>query len=119
MRTRPADVAAPDAGSPASGLAWHTLSVEQVLGAEEVSAQGGLSSAEAAARAAKFGPNTLSEARAEPRWHAFVRQYYDPMQIVLLAAGVLSIFPLRQFGTGPLLILLLVAAPTIRLTAAE
>jgi Ca2+-transporting ATPase len=102
-------VAVPDAESPASGLAWHTLSVEQVLGAEEVSAQGGLSSAEAAARAAKFGPNALSEARAEPRWHAFVRQYYDPMQIVLLAAGVLSIFPLRQFGTGPLLILLTLA----------
>jgi P-type Ca2+ transporter type 2C len=109
VRTRLADVAVPGADSPASGLAWHTLSAEQVLGAEEVSAQTGLSSAEAAARAVKFGPNELSAVRAEPRWHAFVRQYYDPMQIVLLAAGVLSIFPLRQFGTGPLLILLTLA----------
>ena len=102
-------MAVPDAESPDSGLAWHTLSVEQVLGAEEVSVQSGLSTAEAAARAARFGPNELSAARAEPRWHAFVRQYYDPMQIVLLAAGILSIFPLRQFGTGPLLILLTLA----------
>ena len=109
MKTRLADAAVPDAGSPESGLAWHTLSVEQVLGAEEVSVQSGLSAAEAAARTARFGPNELSAARAEPRWHAFVRQYYDPMQIVLLAAGVLSIFPLRQFGTGPLLILLTLA----------
>jgi P-type Ca2+ transporter type 2C len=107
--TRLADVTAPGAESPASAPAWHTLSVEQVLGAEEVSAQGGLSTAEAAARVARFGPNELSAARAEPRWHAFVRQYYDPMQIVLLAAGVLSVFPLRQFGTGPLLILLTLA----------
>jgi Ca2+-transporting ATPase len=91
-------------------LAWHTLSVEQVLAAEGVAAQDGLSSAEAAARAAQFGPNKLAAAKAEPRWHAFIRQYQDdPMQIVLLAAGLLSIYPLRQLGVGPLLILLTVA----------
>ena len=41
-----------------------------------------------------------------PRWHAFVRQYRDPMQLVLLAAGIGSLYPLRQLGTGILLILL-------------
>ena len=41
-----------------------------------------------------------------PRWHAFVRQYRDPMQIVLLAAGIGSLYPLKQLGTGILLILL-------------
>ena len=90
----------------ASGLAWHTLSVERVLRAEGVYAQRGLSSAEAAARAGRFGPNKLAAGRAEPGWHAFIRQYSDAMQIVLLAAGVLSLFPLRQLGTGILLILL-------------
>ena len=109
MRTRLADEAAPGAVAPAPDLAWHTLAAEQVLEAEEVSAQNGLSSAEAQVRAGRVGPNRLSVARAEPRWHAFVRQYYDPMQIVLLAAGILSLFPLRQFGTGPLLILLTLA----------
>ena len=87
----------------ASGLAWHTLSVERVLRAEGVDAQRGLSSAEAAARACWFGPNKLAAGRAEPRWHAFIRQYSDPMQIVLLAALVAF---LRQLGTGILLILL-------------
>jgi P-type Ca2+ transporter type 2C len=109
VRTRLADEAAPGAVAPAPDLAWHTLAAEQVLEAEEVSVQSGLSSAEAQVRAGRVGPNRLSVARAEPRWHAFVRQYYDPMQIVLLAAGILSLFPLRQFGTGPLLILLTLA----------
>ncbi len=41
-----------------------------------------------------------------PRWHAFVRQYRDPMQLVLLAAGIGSLYPLKHLGTGLLLILL-------------
>lgn len=109
MQTRLTGVPVPGSESRASGLAWHTLGVEQVLRAEEVSAQSGLSSAEAAARAGRFGPNKLATARAEPRWHAFIRQYYDPMQIVLVAAGVLSLYPLKQLGTGPLLIVLTLA----------
>jgi Ca2+-transporting ATPase len=90
-------------------LAWHTLSAEEVLRAEEVDAQHGLSPAEAASRASRFGPNELAAGRPEPRWHAFIRQYSDPMQIVLLAAGVLSLYPLKQLGTGLLLILLTLA----------
>ena len=35
-----------------------------------------------------------------------MRQYRDPMQLVLLAAGVGSLYPLKQLGTGILLILL-------------
>ena len=106
MQARLTDAPGSELEPQASGLAWHTLSVERVLRAEEVDAQRGLSSAEAASRAGRFGPNTLAAGRAEPRWHAFIRQYSDPMQIVLLTAGVLSLFPLRQLGTGILLILL-------------
>jgi Ca2+-transporting ATPase len=87
-------------------LAWHTLSAEQVLRAEDVDGQRGLSSAEAVSRAQRFGPNELAAGPAEPRWHAFIRQYRDPMQMVLLAAGIGSIYPLKQPGTGILLILL-------------
>ena len=90
----------------ADGVAWHTLGADQVLHSEGVDGRCGLSSAEAAARAQRSGPNKLAAAKAEPRWHAFVRQYSDPMQIVLLAAGVGSLYPLKQLGTGVLLILL-------------
>jgi P-type Ca2+ transporter type 2C len=93
----------------ADEFAWHTLSVDEVLRAEDVSRQRGLSSAEAAARAAQVGHNKLPTARAEPRWHAFTRQYYDPMQIVLFSAGIVSLYPLKQLGTGLLLIALTLA----------
>ena len=88
------------------GLAWHTLSADQVLQSEGVDGQHGLSSAEAAARAGRFGPNTFAAGQSESRWHAFARQYADPMQLVLLAAGIGSLYPLKQLGTGLLLILL-------------
>jgi Ca2+-transporting ATPase len=92
---------------PAAGeLAWHTFGADQVLHSEGVDGQRGLSSAEAAARAERFGPNEFAADQAESRWHAFFRQYRDPMQIVLLAAGVGSLYPLKQLGTGILLILL-------------
>jgi Ca2+-transporting ATPase len=89
--------------------AWHTLSAEEVLRAKEADPRHGLSSAEAASRADRFGLNRLAACRAEPRWRAFVRQYSDPMQIVLLVAGLLSLYPLNQLGTGLLLILLTLA----------
>ena len=96
----------PRSGQPPAEVAWHTLGADQVLHSEEVDGQHGLSSAEAAARAQRFGPNKLAEGRAEPRWRAFVRQYRDPMQLVLLAAGIGSLYPLKQLGTGILLVLL-------------
>jgi magnesium-transporting ATPase (P-type) len=92
---------------PADGeLAWHTLGADQVLHSEAVDGQRGLSSAEAAVRAERFGPNEFAAGQAESRWHAFARQYRDPMQLVLLAAGIGSLYPLKQLGTGLLLILL-------------
>jgi P-type Ca2+ transporter type 2C len=90
----------------AGELEWHTLGADQVLQSEGVDGQRGLSSAEAAARAERFGPNTLAAGQVESRWHAFARQYADPMQLVLLAAGIGSLYPLKQLGTGLLLILL-------------
>ena len=55
------------------GPVWHTLRTDQVLQAEQVDGQHGLTSAEAAARAERFGLNTFDAGRAEPRWRAFVR----------------------------------------------
>jgi len=87
-------------------VAWHTLAPDEVTSRLEVDAGGGLAGTEAASRLATFGPNKFVEAAVEPRWHAFVRQYRDPMQIVLLVAGIGSLYPLKELGTGLVLIFL-------------
>src|SRR5690349_23641669 len=106
MTSEVTDTPRPGQPPAASELAWHTLDADQVLRSEGVDEQRGLSSAEAATRAQQFGPNEFAAGRTEPRWHAFLRQYRDPMQLVLLAAGVGRLYPLKQLGTGILLILL-------------
>ncbi|GIE98492.1 cation-translocating P-type ATPase [Paractinoplanes rishiriensis] len=85
---------------------FHVLSVTEALQAEEVDQQAGLSTAEVERRRAEYGPNRFAEGKKEPWWRSFLRQYADPMQIVLLAAGVGSLYPLKQWGTGLLLIAL-------------
>ena len=76
--------------APASTAArtWYDVAPDEVAGEFGVDPAQGLSTAEATARIAKYGPNKFAEAASEPRWHAFMRQYYDPMQIVLLVAGL-------------------------------
>src|SRR4051812_14729298 len=85
---------------------WHMLSREGAMDELRVEPEQGLTSEEAAERLARYGPNKFAEAATEPRWHAFLRQYQDPMQIVLLGAGVISIYPVKQPGTGIVILLL-------------
>src|SRR4051812_23451721 len=85
---------------------WHVLSTESTTRELDVEPEQGLTSEEAAARLQRYGPNRFAEAKTEPRWHAFLRQYRDPMQIVLLGAGVISIYPVKQPGTGIMILLL-------------
>jgi Ca2+-transporting ATPase len=105
--TRPAEAPASGlAGPQADGSAWHTLSADRVLQAENVDGRRGLSAAEVTSRAQRFGPNKFAAAQVESRWHAFLRQYADPMQIVLLVAGVVSLYPLKELETGIVLVFL-------------
>ena len=41
-------------------------------------------------RLGKYGPNQLEEKKKEPGWQAFLRQYQDLMQIVLLGAAIIN-----------------------------
>jgi Ca2+-transporting ATPase len=85
---------------------WFVLSGEDVAGALGVETRAGLAPDEAAKRLEQYGPNAFAVAETEPRWRAFVRQYRDPMQIVLLVAGIGSIWPLHELATGLVLLLL-------------
>jgi Ca2+-transporting ATPase len=101
-------IAVPPADAETEESAYYDLPGEQVAASLDVDPARGLTSTEAAARLDQYGANKFAEAKAEPRWRSFVRQYYDAMQIVLLVAGIASIIPLGQYGTGIMLLLLTV-----------
>ncbi len=94
------------AGAADAAVAWHGLTPADALERQAVDPTQGLSTAEAEKRRTRFGPNKFAEGAKEPRWQAFVRQYKDPMQIVLLGAGILSLFIPNQVPTGVVLIAL-------------
>src|SRR3954451_11653828 len=85
---------------------WYTLPPEQVTDGLDVDPTQGLSQAEAASRLDTYGPNKFAVKTGEPRWRAFVRQYQDGMQIVLLVAGIGSIWPVHELATGLVIIFL-------------
>ncbi len=83
---------------------WYTLSVDDALQQQRVRPEAGLSAADVAERLHEFGPNKAAVAQKEPGWRAFLRQFRDPMQIVLLVAGVVSGVAIQQWGTAVVLI---------------
>ncbi len=89
-----------------AAVAWYALQPDEVASRIGVDPSLGLTAAEAASRLASVGPNKFSVAEVEPRWRAFVRQYRDPMQIVLFVAGIGSIYPLHELATGLVLLFL-------------
>jgi P-type Ca2+ transporter type 2C len=84
--------------------AWHGLTADQACAQLEVDARSGLDAGEVERRRAQFGPNKLEEAEKEPGWRAFLRQYRDLMQLVLLGAAIVSMVALQEFGTGLVII---------------
>ena len=101
-----ATTAAPAPTATAEDKRWYALDGDEVAGALGVDVHAGLTPDDAALRLQQYGPNAFAAAEEEPRWHAFVRQYRDPMQIVLLVAGIGSIWPLHELGTGLVLLVL-------------
>jgi Ca2+-transporting ATPase len=86
--------------------AWFALSPEDVASQLKVDPAVGLTTAEVESRRAKYGKNTFAEAKKVSKVQQFTRQYADPMQVVLLIAGVACLFLPGQFYTGIFLILL-------------
>jgi Ca2+-transporting ATPase len=90
----------PAAGAARDAVPWHGLTAEEACSRLGVEPRSGLDEAEVEQRRAEHGPNKLAEARKEPAWQAFLRQYRDLMQLVLLGAAVVSIVALQEFSTG-------------------
>jgi P-type Ca2+ transporter type 2C len=100
-RTAPAE-------APRDETAWHALSAEEACAQLRVNPETGLEEAEVERRRAEVGPNKLAEAKKEPGWHTFLRQYRDLMQLVLLGAAIVSMVALQEFSTGIVIIALTV-----------
>jgi Ca2+-transporting ATPase len=84
--------------------AWHNLRADEACARLGVDPAVGLDAAEVERRRQEVGPNKLAEAEREPAWRAFLRQYRDLMQLVLLGAAIISMAALQEFSTGVVII---------------
>jgi Ca2+-transporting ATPase len=82
---------------------WYARSPDVVAQALDVDPTAGLSAAAAADRLRENGPNALPEERPRPGWLRFLEQYRSYMQIILLAAAVVSLL-IAEWGTAVLLL---------------
>ena len=87
---------------------WYRLSADDVCRQLDVDPAVGLSAAAVLERRQQYGPNKLAEEAKEPGWRAFLRQYRDLMQLVLLGAAIVSIVALQDISTGLVVIALTV-----------
>ena len=69
---------------------WYSLDATSVARELAVDPGRGLSADEARSRLGTTGPNRLTAAKKESGFQAFVRQYQDFMQIVLLVAAAIN-----------------------------
>ena len=87
---------------------WYAMEATEAALTLDVDPQRGLDAPEVEQRVAKYGKNRLAEGEKESGFRAFLRQYEDFMQIVLLAAAVVN-----QLVTGDTPTTVLLAGLTV------
>ena len=101
--TAPTTGAAAPSGD--AGTAWYQLAPDEVAKRLGVDPAAGLTAAQAADLAKRFGPNALPAEKPEPEWRRFLDEYRSYLQIILAVAAVLSIV-IGEIETGLMLALL-------------
>ncbi len=94
-------------GGPDQTTSWYARSGEQVAADLGVDPAVGLTEARAAQLLASNGPNALPEEKPTPTWRRFLDQYRSYMQIILIAAAVVSL-AITAWSTAILLLVLTV-----------
>jgi hypothetical protein len=79
---------------------WHAVPEAEAGQRLAVDPSAGLPSSEAVRRQERDGPNRLAEARREPRWKAFLRQFKEMLIIILVIATVVSLVVTREWETA-------------------
>ncbi len=85
---------------------WYEMTSAEVAQTLDVDPSKGLSSTDVQQRLTKYGPNVLAAGKKETGLQAFLRQYQDLMQVILLVAAVISFIALRELSTSIVLIVL-------------
>jgi Ca2+-transporting ATPase len=93
---------------------WYARSPEEVATDLSVDPAAGLPAARAAELLAANGPNALPEEKQKPGWRRFLDQYTSYMQIILIAAAIVSLL-IKEWSTGILLLALTVLNAVIGL----
>jgi P-type Ca2+ transporter type 2C len=86
---------------------WYGVSPADVAARLGVDPSVGLSSQKAAELLESHGPNALPVEQSVAGWRRFVNQYRSYMQIILVAAAIVSL-AIKEWSTGVLLILITV-----------
>ncbi len=71
---------------------WHSLSEQEVANQLGSSKETGLTTDLANQRLEKFGANELTGKKAQPLWLKFLRQFNQPLILILLVAGAVKAF---------------------------
>jgi P-type Ca2+ transporter type 2C len=87
----------------ATRAGWYGSDVSAVAQELGVEPEHGLSAEEARSRLQSHGPNRLAGAKKESGLQAFLRQYRDFMQLILLAAAIISLLVTGDVGTSVVL----------------
>ena len=96
------------AGQPAAAdRGWYARSPDEVCAALDVDPAVGLTAARAGELLSANGPNALPEEKPKPGWRRFAEEYRAYMQIILVAAAVVSLL-VKEWSTAVLLLLLTV-----------
>jgi len=102
-----ATAAHPQTARAATEDGWYAVSPGEVSSRLGVDPSVGLSSGKAADLLEQHGPNALPAEAEVPGWRRFLDQYRSYMQIILLAAAIVSL-AIKEWSTGVLLILITV-----------
>ncbi|OHA67340.1 MAG: hypothetical protein A3C82_01690 [Candidatus Wildermuthbacteria bacterium RIFCSPHIGHO2_02_FULL_47_12] len=70
---------------------WHSLSIENVAQLLETNVAQGLTQQEAEQRRKVYGPNTLGEEKSTSAFFLFLSQFKNPLVLVLLSAGIITL----------------------------
>ncbi len=101
-------VQADASGQPVTaGQDWYSRSPDEVTAALDVDPAVGLTAARAAELLSANGPNALPEEKPTPGWRRYLEEYRAYMQIILVAAAVVSLV-IKEWSTAALLVLLTV-----------